>query len=175
MLEYFINKIIEAEVQHQQAQREYFAKREKVGDLVMPWIWQPVIESEATNLVAVFQEPGALHLVFRDEIAPFTDLDKRYRKVRQEVFGRTTDVESLEFDGKYVRFEGNFSIPNVYESSFHWTSAQDFKGDIFSDTWNHLTSTIGTVFDRARGGYRATQFEVHRGDRAAAESWVPRG
>jgi hypothetical protein len=175
VIQYVINKIISAEVSHQQMQADYFAKREKVGPLVIPKVWQPVIEPLASNLAVIFREPGALHLVFLDEIAPFAELDQKYRQVRREVFNRTTDVESVELVDQYAKFIGNYSIPNVYKSSFHWTSTEEWGGNIFSDTWNHLFSTGGTVVDRARGGYRQASFVVFEGDRAAAERWVPNG
>ena len=165
-------RVIATEVEHQQMQIEYFTKREKVGDVVRPKVYQPKKEPEEAYLVAVFVEPGAAHLVFRDEIAPSKDLDEQYRAIRQKVFGRTHDVESVEFMDNQVKFVGNSAFMNVYETSVHWTTVEPFKGALFSETWNHMLSAGGKWLNVLRGGYRMVDASIIEGDRQAAENWT---
>ncbi|KKL75213.1 hypothetical protein LCGC14_2057150 [marine sediment metagenome] len=178
MLDQVIGRVIETEVQHRQMQIDYFAKREKVGPTPAPTLWQPKMESEKGKLVAVFVEPGAAHLVFGDEVAPAEALDIQYREVRLKIFGRTHDVESVEViasgdEDVQVRFVGNFAFLNVYESSLHWTGLEPYKGNLFSETWNHMLSAGGKWVNMVRGGYRKVEVPVLEGDRAAAEGWSP--
>ncbi len=187
MIDQVIGRVIDTEVQHRQMQIDYFAKREKVGPTLRPTLWQPKIEPEQGKLVAVFVEPGAVHLVFGDEVAPAEALDIQYREIRLKVFGRTHDVESVEViasdemghpepweGGKVqVRFVGNFAFLNVYESSIHWTGLEPYKDSLFSETWNHMLSAGGKWVNIIRGGYRKVEVPVLEGDRAAAEGWSP--
>lgn len=173
MWEAIRDKVIATEIEHQKMQSDYFAKREKVGDIVRPRVYQPKIEPVETELVVVFIEPGAAHLVFRDEVAPAKELDERYREVRQQVFGRIHDVESVEFIDGQAKFVNNFAFINVYETSLHWTSVETFSGSIFSDTWNHMLSAGGKWVNILRGGYRDVTTRIIEGDRAAAEKWAP--
>lgn len=187
MLEPIIEKVIANEVQHRQMQIDYFKKREKVGDVVRPTVYQPKHESADADLVVIFVEPGAVHLVFRDEIAPWQQLDEQYREIRKKLFGRVHDVESVELvQGEtappirmeagttpQVRFVNNFSFFNFYETSVHWTSVETYTGSIFSDTWNHMLSGGGKWINVMRGGYRKVAAEILEGDREAAERWVP--
>ena len=166
-------KIIATEVEHQKTQIDYFTRREKVGDIVRPKIWQPKFESEDSRCVVVFIEPGAAHLVFRDEIAPSKELDERYREVRQKLFGRVHDVESVEFVDGQIKFLGNAAFINAYETSLHWTSLEPNKDAIFSETWNHMLSAGGKWLNIFRGGYRRVEVTYVEGDRAAAEKWQP--
>ncbi|MBA7690675.1 hypothetical protein ES703_99206 [subsurface metagenome] len=166
-------KVIATEVEHQQMQAEYFAKREKVGVIVQPQVYQPKKEPEAGNLVAIYVEPGAAHLVFKDEIAPVEELDVKYREVRQKVFGRTFDIESVEFLENEIKFVNNAAFLNIYESSLHWTSVEPYKRAIFTETWNHMLSAGGKWINIIRGGYRLVGAPILEGDRAAAEKWSP--
>jgi len=165
------DKVIATEVEHQQMQLDYFTKREKVGAIVQPQVYQPKNEPEAGNLVAIFVEPGAAHLVFGDEIAPNKELDVKYREVRQKVFGRAFDIESVEFLENEIKFVNNAAFLNIYESSLHWTSVEPNKGAIFSETWNHMLSAGGKWINIIRGGYRLVGAPILEGDRSAAEKW----
>lgn len=173
MWEAIIEKVIATEVEHQRMQFDYFTKREKVGAVMSPRVYQPKQEAMEAELVAVYVEPGAAHLVFHDEIAPQKDLDERYREVRLKTFGRVHDVESVEFIDSQVKFVGNYSFLNVYETSLHWTNVETFSDCIFSDTWNHMLSAGGKWFNVVRGGYRLVKVPILEGDRAAAEKWAP--
>ncbi len=167
------DSIIATEIEHQQMQVDYFAKREKVGTIVQPQVYQPKNEPEVGNLVAIFVEPGAAHLVFGDEIAPVEELDVKYREVRQQVYGRTFDIESIEFLENEIKFINNAAFLNIYESSLHWTSVEPYKGAIFTETWNHMLSAGGKWINIIRGGYRLVGAKIIEGDRAAAEKWSP--
>ena len=167
------DKIIETEVEHQKMQVEYWAKREKVGAIIEPKVYQPKAEPEAGNLVAIFVEPGAAHLVFNDEIAPIEELDKKYREVRLKVFGRTHDVESVELIDDGIKFVNNAAFLNIYESSLHWSTVEPYKGAIFTETWNHMLSAGGKWINIIRGGYRLVGAPILEGDRSAAEKWSP--
>jgi len=164
-------KLIATEVEHQKMQSDYFAKREKVGTTRDVIVYQPKHEPEECNLVAIFVEPGAAHLVFKDEIAPIKELDKQYREVRRKIFGRTHDVESVEFMEEGIKFVNNAAFLNIYESSLHWTSVEPYKNGIFSETWNHMLSAGGKWINIVRGGYRLVSANIIPGDRDAAERW----
>jgi len=166
-------KVIATEVEHQKMQADYFAKREKVGPTLTPQVYQPKREPEEGNLVAIYVEPGAAHLVFKDEIAPVKELDEKYREVRQKVFGRTFDIESVEFLENEIKFVNNAAFLNIYESSLHWFAVEPYKGAIFTETWNHMLSAGGKWINIIRGGYRLVGAAIIEGDRAAAEKWAP--
>jgi len=166
-------KIIATEVEHQRMQLEYFTKREKVGPTPSPQVYQPKREPEEGNLVAIFVEPGAAHLVFKDEIAPVKELDEEYREIRLKVFGRAHDVESVEITEEGVKFVNNAAFLNIYESSLHWTAVEAYRNAIFSETWNHMLSAGGKWINIMRGGYRLVGAEIIPGDRQAAEKWAP--
>ena len=167
-------KVIANEINHQNMQRDFFMRREKVGDIVRPKIYQPKMEPAESAVVVIFVEPGAVHLVFRDEIAPQVELDERYREVRQQLYGRVHDIESVEFPKpQWVKFFNNYSFFNIYEVSYHWTSEESYKGAIFSDTWNHMCSAGGNWVNILRGGYKEADVEFREGDREAAERWQP--
>lgn len=171
MVDTLFDRIIATELEHQKMQLDYFTKREKVGELLRPQVYQPKCEPEEANLVAVFIEPGAVHLVFRDEIAPSHDLDTNYREIRQKVFGRVHDVESVEIIDGQIKFVNNAAFLNLYETSLHWTSVEPSKGAIFSETWNHMLSAGGKWLNIIRGGYRLVEAPIIEGDRSAAEKW----
>jgi len=173
MWEAIMEKVIATEVEHQKMQIGYFTKREKVGEVLKPQVYQPKHEPEQARLVAVFIEPGAAHLVFRDEIAPQKELDERYREIRQRIFGRVHDVESVEFTDGQIKFVNNFSFFNLYETPLHWTSVEPNKGFLFSDTWNHMLSAGGKWINIVRGGYRLVSVPFIEGDREAAGRWAP--
>ncbi len=166
-------KIIATEVEHQKMQIDYFTKREKVGPKLTPQVYQPKCEPEEGHLVAIFVEPGAAHLVFKDEIAPVKELDEKYREVREKVFGRTFDIESVEFTEEGMKFVNNAAFLNIYESSLHWTAVEPYRNAIFTETWNHMLSAGGKWINIIRGGYRLVGAVIIPGDRAAAEKWSP--
>mgnify|MGYP001569344891 CR=1 FL=1 len=170
-----LDLLIYAELKHQWAQGAYFAQRAKAGPSLRPQIYQPKIESSRARLGAVFVEPGAIHLVFLDEVAPSGELDARYREVRQQVFGRTQDVESVEIVNGDIAFQGSASLLNLFESSIHWTSREENQGALFSNTWNHLLSARRQWYIELRGGYQdqTALAQWLEGDREAAERWVP--
>ncbi len=173
MIDAFFEQLIATEVEHQRMQIDYFMKREKVGEVLKPSVFQPKREPEESALVAIFVEPGAAHLVFRDEIAPNENLDTRYREVRQSIFGRIHDVESVEFIGDQIKFIGNAALFNLYETSLHWSTVEPNKGSIFSETWNHMLSAGGKWINVFWGGYRLVAVPILNGDREAAERWSP--
>jgi len=166
-------KIIATEVEHQKMQIDYFTKREKVGPTLTPQVYQPKCEPEEGHLVAIFVEPGAAHLVFKDEIAPVKELDEKYREVRKKVFGRTFDIESVEFTEEGMKFVNNAAFLNIYESSLHWTAVEPYKNAIFTETWTHMLSAGGMWINIIRGGYRLVGAAIIPGDRQAAEKWSP--
>jgi len=167
------DSFIATEVEHQKMQIDHFTKREKVGELLRPRVYQPKHEPEEGRLVAVFIEPGAVHLVFQDEIAPSKEFDTKYREIRQKVFGRVHDVESVELIDGQIKFVNNAAFLNIYESSLHWTSVEPYKGAIFTETWNHMLSAGGKWINIIRGGYRLGGATIIPGDRQAAEKWTP--
>ena len=167
------DKVISTEIAHQQMQSAFFAKREMVGAVLTPQVYQPKCEPEQGNLAAIFVEPGAAHLVFLDEIAPQQDLDEQYREVRRNIFGRTHDVESVEFTEEGVKFINNAAFLNIYESSLHWSTVEPYRNALFSETWNHMLSAGGKWINIFRGGYRLVGAAILQGDRAAADKWQP--
>lgn len=171
MWQAMIERIIATGVEHRRMQSDYFARREKVGEVVRPRVYQPKFESEAANLAVVFIEPGAAHLVFKDEFAPQKELDERYREARRKLFGRVHDVESVEFVNGTIKFVNNYAFVNIYESGLHWSSVEQNQGALFSDTWNHMLSAGGKWLNIIRGGYRLVEAPYIEGDRAAAENW----
>ncbi|KKM94727.1 hypothetical protein LCGC14_1195390 [marine sediment metagenome] len=173
MLDAIVERVIATEVEHQMMQVRYFRDREKVGEVLTPKVYQPKHEPEATALAAVFVEPGAVHLVFRDEVGPTSGLDSWYREVRQKVFGRVHDVESVEVIDGQLKFIGNAAFINVYETSLHWSTVEPSRGAIFSETWNHMLSAGGKWLNILRGGYRLVEAPVQEGGRDAAERWSP--
>jgi hypothetical protein len=166
-------RIISTEIEHQKMQAAYFAARTKAGPVVRPRVYQPKKEPDGGHLVAIFVEPGATHLVFRDEIAPSAELDEQYREVRKKVFGRTHDVESVEYIEGDIDFHNNYAGMNVYETSFHWSAREPDKGSVFSETWNHMLTAGGKWINVLRGGYVLVEVPILEGDRAVAEAWKP--
>lgn len=167
-------KIIDSEVNHARLQSDYFKTRTRTTDeIIRPEIYIPVFEPEEATLVAVFVEPGAAHLVFKDEVAPTTSLDERYREARLRIFGRSADVESVEFESTTeVLFTDNYSGVQPYETSMHFASVLPYKGAIYSNTWNHLLNVVPCAFIRIRGGYKKMEVPMVDGNRAAAEEWA---
>ncbi len=174
MWKVIMDRIIDTEIKHYTEQHDYFTSRAKVGEYIRPIVFQPNIEPRESDLVAVFLEPGACHLVFRDEIAPFADLDTRYREIRKQMYGRAHDVESIEIYGNRVNFVNNFSLLNLYETSMHSANTEFWVGAIHSDTWNHMLSAGSQLVIKARGGYRQVNVPMYNGDRSAAERWQPK-
>jgi hypothetical protein len=168
--DYVIDNIIREELYYRELQSRYFRSRAKEGPLVVPAIYQPVIEPAEGALRFIFIEPGAVHLVFNDEVAPNPVLDSRYRNVRQELYGRTTDVESIEIAGGDLNFRDDASGLNVYETSAHFQSTAPYQGEVYSSTWNHLMSCRQKLPILVRGGYQLMVAEIRRGSRADAEA-----
>ena len=168
----FEDKVMGWEINHQTLQADHFRTRERVGEVVVPEVYLPVFEPPEATLVAIFVEPGAVHLVFLDEVAPNPRLDERYREVRRQLYGRVTDVESVEV-GEQIRFVNNASLLNLYETSLHYSDVAIYKGAIYSNTWNHMLSARPQFWIKARGGYNRVEVEVKEGDREEAGRWQP--
>lgn len=167
---YIMENIIREELSFRTSQSRYFRTRKKEGDIVVPAVYQPVIEPAASALRLIFVEPGAVHLVFGDEVAPDAELDRRYREIRRRTFGRVTDVESLEISAGQVTFRDDASGMNVYETSIHFYATAPNQGEIYSNTWNHLMSCRSKVPIHLRGGYQLMPAEVRTGSREDAEA-----
>jgi hypothetical protein len=166
---YIIENIIREELSFRSSQSRYFRDRRKEGDIVVPTVYQPVIEPEASALRFIFVEPGAIHLVFNDEIAPDGELDRRYREIRRQTYGRVTDVESIEVAGGQADFRDDASGINVYETSLHYQLVGSYQGAVYTNTWNHLMSVSPQPYIQLRGGYRPMAAEVRNGGREDAE------
>lgn len=174
-----IKRLVDTELEYRHQQSIFFQRREKTGPIVTPEVWVPVWEPMPCRLGAIFIEPGAFHLVFLDEIAPEHEVDEEYRKVRQEIYGRTTDVESVEvFQDPFisgVTLFNNASFINIYETSMHFTWAGSWERRIYSNTWNHMLSVQPNCIIEARGGYGRRRHmesaEVIEGTREEAELW----
>ena len=164
--------MVNAELDHQRRQAEYFAARVVEGPLLTPLVYQPVIEPIEGALVAVFLELGAAHLVFRDEVAPVAEIDEQYRRARADVFGRTIDIESVEFEGAEALFHGAGAGINLYETSWHFDAREAFAGRLYSSTWNHMLSAGPRRLIELRGGYRPMLPVVRYGSRKDAERWA---
>lgn len=168
-----VENIIAQEIGFTLRQSQYFQARAKVGAVVVPAVYQPVIEPAEGRLIAIFVEPGAAHLVFQDEIAPVAKLDSRYREIRRGVFGRTHDVESVEFIDGQISFPDASSGPfNLYETSFHFKTSEAYQAAIYSNTWNHLMSAGPQWYIALRGGYQKFDAPVFAGGRQEAEQLV---
>lgn len=167
-------KVIAAELEYIQEQSNYFKQLSQPAEItVSPEIYVPVFEPDRATLAAMFIESGAVHLVFKDEVAPTRSLDERYRKERAKIFGRTADVESVEYrTGPTAVFLNNFSGAQPYQTSIHLPGVLPCEGVIYSNTWNHLLSTKPCMFIKLRGGYKKVTAPVMEGDRAAAEEWA---
>lgn len=186
-----IESLIDTELGYRYQQSTFFQHRQKEGPIVTPEVWVPCWDP--AGLGAIFIEPGAFHLVFRDEVAPQSDFDKAYRARRQEIYGRTTDVESVEviqgpevykgrqgilnFIPKYTRPEvvsllNNASGINIYETSMHFAMTGPWERRIYSNTWNHMLGTKQNLAIRARGGYIMALPVIIDGDREEAEQWL---
>jgi hypothetical protein len=168
--QYLIENIIRQELSFREAQSLFFRSRAKTGDIFVPEVYQPVIEPEVSTLRFIFVEPGAAHLVFADEVAPDGELDRRYRDIRREQFGRVTDVESVEFASGRVVFRDDYSGINLYETSLHYAASPMDSGMLFTNTWNHLLSACPQLSIQLRGGYRPVVAEVRGGSRQDAEA-----
>lgn len=161
--------IIDLEIAFRQEQSQYFLARAVTGPVIEPRVFLPVLDP--VDLLAVLVEPGAVHLVFADEVHPDRTVDEQYRKIRWQVWGRAHDVESAEVrDGK-LHFVGSSSFGNLYETSIHGDREEAYEGAVYSNTWNHLLSAKPEWPLRLRGGYREVKVAIMRGSRADAENW----
>lgn len=173
-LPWFVGEqIIRKGIEHQWIQKSYFAQREKVGPLVAPAVFQPAIEPEGGLLKVIFTEPGAVHLVFLDEIAPFDIWDEKYREHRKRSLGRTADIESIEIIDNRVTFRWCGLIPfNPYEAGLHPSTTEEYTGKIYSSTWNHMMANSPQPLITLRGGYREIKAPCYNGDRDSAEEYA---
>lgn len=161
----------------ERTQRGYFKEFKREVKVKKVEIYVPRFETREAGVRAVFVEPGALHIVFNDEVFPLDeDIDEKYRKMRRRVFGRTADVESLEVSitvVEHATFPLTSALPNpVYESSVHGYDIQPWTGRIFKNTWNGLLSTFPNPGIVAKGGYVKAGFELRKGDRREAERYA---
>ena len=168
-------------------QIEYIAQFAKaivkrdVAEMYMPKVYQPVIEPEDCYLVAVFYEgleggKIAYHLVFRDERVPVKQIDERYRKLRLDKYGRTTDVESIIIDlmNLTVIFRSTYASSEPYELSLHFSAVEpySFSKGIYVSTWNHMMRVKPSAWVNLRGGYTEIIPEVvEQGRRRKAEKF----
>lgn len=168
------DKVIARELEFMKAQSEYFKQlSQPLAITARPEIHIPVIEPDEATLIAVFIEPGAIHLVFQDEVAPTRELDERYRQERLKTYGRVADVESVQYsEGPTAKFLNNYSGFQPYQTSMHFAGISPCKGVIYSNTWNHMLSTQPCLFINLRGGYKKVETPVMTGNRSAAEEWA---
>jgi hypothetical protein len=143
------------------------------GDLT---IFTAVFEPALGRVVAVFTEPGALHIVFRGEVFPLSEaIDRRYRELRKRLLGRTADIESLtvDLDRGWAQLFGSSSLLNlVYETNLHGYDWQPWTGRLYKNTWNGLLTTRRHPSIRVRGGYEENPFQLRTGNRAEAEEFA---
>lgn len=163
---------IQEDIKAQEKQSEYFRLRTKLGPELYPTIYEPVIESEDSLLLAMFVAPGEIHLVFKDEIAPIKKWDEWYRDYRLNKMGRIADIESIEVTEEQFVFHWCFCFANLYEFGYHFTGRQDLTNSIYSSTWNHMLSTNTSFPIRLRGGYQEMSPEIYNGDRNDAEEYA---
>ena len=163
---------INVDLDYQVLQRQLFQSRAKLGPEVIPTVFQPRFEAEESQLLAIFIAPGENHLVFRDEVAPIKAWDEWYREYRMLNLGRTADIESIEITEDEVFYHWCYSFLNLYESGMHYSGKQDWTGNIYSSTWNHMLTNRTEIPILLRGGYREMQPEIFYGDREAAEEYA---
>lgn len=166
------NLKISEDLNFQILQRELFRLRTKLGPEVIPTVYQPIFEAEEGALLAIFIAPGENHLVFRDEVAPTRAWDEWYREFRISNLGRAADIESIEIMDNEVVYHWCYSFLNLYESGLHYSGRQDWTGNIYSSTWNHMLTNKPEVPILLRGGYRRIEPEIYYGDRDAAEEYA---
>jgi len=166
------NLKIKEDLDFQIRQRELFRQRVKLGPEVELAVYQPVIEPEGGQLLAIFIAPGENHLVFRDEIAPTQLWDEWYRAWRIWSLGRSSDIESIEITEAEVIYPWNYSFLNLYESGLHHSGRQPWTGVLYSSTWNHMLNNKPQTPILLRGGYRKMEPEIYYGDREAAEAYA---
>jgi len=166
------NLKIEEDLTLQIRQRDFFRLRVKLGPEVTPSVFQPVFEPEEGQLCAIFIAPGENHLVFRDEIAPTKRWDEWYRELRILNLGRASDIESIEIRDNEVVYHWCYSFLNLYESGLHYSGRQDWTGNIYSSTWNHMLTNKPEIPILLRGGYKKMEPEIYYGDRDAAEEYA---
>lgn len=169
------NAMIVPERISQNIQRQYFRKFTGKGKTTPKFdIYVSKLEPDKGKPVAVFLEPGAAHVVFRDEVFPLSDeVDDAYRKLRKREFGRTADVESFEISRFGAVFPTTSALPNLaYESAIHGYDIQPVSSKIFKNTWNGLMSTFPNPTITFRAGYVKPKYKVKRGSRDDAESFA---
>lgn len=163
---------IKGDITFQVLQRDYFKARAKLGPEVTPVVYQPLFEPAESLLCAIFIAPGENHLVFRDEIAPTRAWDEWYREFRILNLGRASDIESIEIRDNEVIYHWCYSYLNLYESGLHYSGRQDWTGNIYSSTWNHMLTNKPEIPILLRGGYKKMEPEIYYGDRDAAEEYA---
>lgn len=169
-----LDKFIQQEIDANNLQLEYFSKRKVSGPLIVPNVYQPVFEPSAGYLIAIFHEPGAVHLVFNDEVAPAKLWDEKWREERKRLYGRTADVESVEIvDPSHAFFEAAGCFPQQpYELPPHLTIIEDYHGNIYTNSWNHDMSCNTDILIEVRGGYAKKIAPVYNGSRVEAENYA---
>lgn len=135
--------------------------------------WEP-LDGEVE---AVFVEPGALHVVYRDEVFPLSKaVDASYRELRREQYGRTMDIETVYVDesetGGTALFETTSAGINPYETNWHFTDRQPWSGALYKTTWNGLMTTRPAAAITLRGGYRESGLTLYYGAREDAEAFA---
>jgi len=136
----------------------------------------PKFAPEEVQVVEVFADAGGLHIVFADEVFPFSKrVDESYRASRILETGRAADVESVRVlpDVKLAFFPWTSSLPNlIYETGFHGFDVQPWTGKLYRNTWNGMLSTFPNPLILLRGGYVAQKIEVQLGSRKEAEAFA---
>jgi hypothetical protein len=161
---------------------------------LLPTVFQPNFEldnfPDRTELVAIFWDSPApnlvnFHLIFRDEVLPFSKrIDEAYRKLRENKLGRTTDIESFSvriglFNVPRLTLPLDYSLTPIYHGNVHYASTGIpwVTGQIYSSTFNHLLDQFGRYLSpviRFFGGYRIVEPPVVReGTRVEATKFVP--
>lgn len=179
--EWLFNMEERAKIQQVEYVAEFAKERVDVDTVLryIPVVHQPVFEPEDCRLIAIFYEglakgKIAYHLVFNDERFPIGRVDRKYRKLRMEKYGRTTDVETviIDTDNLYAIFKSTYSAIEPYEMSLHF-SAMEFYGysrGVYVSTWNHMMRTTPSKWIQLRGGYVKVRPEVIiEGNRRDAE------
>ena len=129
---------------------------------------------DPATLIAIYQEPQPnrtilLHLVWTDEYHPNPRYDEEYRKLRQEKYGRTTDVETIGLEEQYTWFPLTFAGPQPYYSAIHLPAILPNTNTIYPRTWNHLLNTRPS----ASASYEEAYPITYEGTRQDAEAHRP--
>lgn len=127
---------------------------------------------EKAQLEAVYWESftngdALLHLVFTDEFFRLKRADDEYRKIRQERYGRVTDVETIALENGVVVYRWTYSGPQPYDTSIH-LSIRVLGKNVFVATWNHMLNFAAKPWEDPTT-YQLVEPEMIPGTREDAE------